>query len=115
MFFHVPDAEQKYNPNHLLDTILKKLQLKNDSALAPVLDVDATTLQNIRNKKASISASLLIRMSEVTGLSISVIRNLMGDRRSSYRVGTPQIRAPKGKPSTAAAAKKLFHSNQLSS
>ena len=37
-------------------------------------------------------ASLLIRMHEVTGMSIRDLRDLMGDRRTKYRLSDAQGR-----------------------
>ena len=39
-----------------------------------------------------VGASLLIRMHEVTGMSIRDLRDLMGDRRTKYRLSDAQGR-----------------------
>ena len=65
---HALSSQETYNPNHLLDTLREKMKLKNDAAL-------------------------LIRMHEVTQMSIRDLRDLMGDRRTKYRLSDAQ-----GKP-----------------
>ncbi|MEW6759647.1 MAG: hypothetical protein AB1437_02390, partial [Pseudomonadota bacterium] len=52
-----------------------------------------------------VGASLLIRMHEVTGMSIRDLRDLMGDRRTKYRLSDAQGRPkPEEKAAQAAAA-----------
>lgn len=78
-------APVKYDPNHLLDVIIEKLSLKNDAALAKALDVTPPVISRIRHEKIAIGATLLIAMHEETGLSVRELRDLMGDRRGTYR------------------------------
>jgi hypothetical protein len=91
-----------YNPNNLLDALLGKLQLKNDAALCRTLEVRATILSKIRHHRLPVGASILLRMHEATGMSIRDLRDLMGDRRSKYRLSDAQGR-PKAEVQTAAA------------
>lgn len=74
-----------YNPNHLLDTLMLKLHLHNDAALARMLEVAPPVISKIRHHKLPVGASLLIRMHEVTGTSIRDLRDLMGDHREKFR------------------------------
>lgn len=73
-----------YNPGNLLDALTKKLQLKNDAALSKVLRVAPPVLSKIRRKRMAIGATILIRMHEITALSIKDLRALMGDTRASF-------------------------------
>jgi hypothetical protein len=75
-----------YDPNRLLDSLIEKLQLKNDAALSRTLEVAPPIISKIRHKRVPVRASLLIRMHEVTNLSIRELRDLMGDRRQKYRI-----------------------------
>lgn len=77
-----------YNPARLLDTLLNKLQLTNDSSLARFLEIGAPVLSKIRHRKLPVSGAVLIRMHEACGLAISDLRALMGDRRGKFRIGT---------------------------
>jgi plasmid maintenance system antidote protein VapI len=75
-----------YNPNHLLDTLISKLRLKNDAALSRVLEVAPPVISKIRHARLPVGASMLIRMHEVSDLSIRQLREMMGDRRDRMRI-----------------------------
>jgi hypothetical protein len=75
-----------YDPNRLLDSLIERLRLKNDAALSRTLEVAPPVISKIRHKRVPVRASLLIRMHEVTNLSIRELRDLMGDRRQKYRI-----------------------------
>jgi hypothetical protein len=90
-----PDAgstQESYSPSHLLDILLGKLQLRNDAALSRMLEVAPPMISKIRHRRVPFGASLLIRMHEVTGLSIRDLRDLMGDRRTKYRMSVSEGR-----------------------
>jgi hypothetical protein len=76
-----------YNPNHLLDSLIERLQLRNDAALSRLLGVESPVISKIRHMKVPVGASLLIRMHEATDIGIQDLRALMGDQRKSFRVG----------------------------
>jgi hypothetical protein len=69
------------------------MQLKNDAALSLLLEVAPPVISKIRHRALPVGASLLIRMHEVTQMSIRELRALMGDRRKNYRFSDAQ-----GKP-----------------
>lgn len=79
-------SEYIYDPSILLDVLLGKLQLKNDFALARRLEVAPATVSYIRRNRRNITATMLIRMHEVSGISVRELRDLMGDRRTKYRL-----------------------------
>lgn len=81
-----------YDPNQLLDMLLVQLGLKNDAALSRVLDVARPVLTGIRLGTLGVGAWLLIRISEVSGLSIADLRRVMGDQRQRLRVATARAR-----------------------
>jgi len=83
-----------YDPNRLLDTLIDKLQLKNDAALSRALSVAPPLISKIRHQRLPVGASMLIRMHEATGLSITELRALMGDRRQKFRI-SPEHFKPK--------------------
>jgi len=74
-----------YNPNSLLDALIKQLELKNDAALSRRLGVAPPVISKIRHFRLPIGASLLIRMHEETGLAIRELRGMMGDHRTNFR------------------------------
>lgn len=85
---------EHYDPNHLLDALIERLNLKNDAALGRALEVAAPVISNIRHRKLPVGASLLIRMHEISDVSITDLRAWMGDRRDSFRVSAASF-APK--------------------
>ena len=101
---HALSSQESYNPNHLLDFLIEKMALKNDAALSRKLEVAPPVISKIRHRRLPIGASLLIRMHEVTGMSIRELRDLMGDRRTKYRLSDAQGK-PKASPSQLGPAK----------
>ena len=83
---HTLSSQETYDPNRLLDTLRERMHLKNDAALSRALEVTAPVISKIRHRTLPVGASLSIRMHEVTQLSIRDLRDLMGDRRTRYRV-----------------------------
>src|SRR5690606_6360958 len=81
-----------YDPNHLLDSLIEKLHLKNDAALSRALEVAPPVISKIRHRRLPVGASLLIRMHEVSDLSIKELRTLMGDRRDKFRISDKQFK-----------------------
>ena len=81
-----------YDPNHLLDTLIKKLGLKNDAALSRALEVAPPVISKIRHYRLPVGASLLIRMHEVSDMTIRDLRALMGDRRTKFRISDKQFK-----------------------
>jgi len=90
------DEQVTYDPNHLLDSLIDKLHLKNDAALSRALEVAPPVISKIRHRRLPVGASLLIRMHEVSDLTIGELRALMGDRRQKFRISDQQFK-PKGK------------------
>src|ERR1700709_2942895 len=92
MAHHSLASQESYNPNHLLDILLGKMQLKNDAALSRMLEVAPPVISKIRHHRLPVGASLLIRMHEVSDLSIRDLRYLMGDRRDKFRISDKQFK-----------------------
>jgi hypothetical protein len=81
-----------YDPNNLLDTLIKQLHLKNDAALSRALEVAPPVISKIRHRRLPVGASLLIRMHEISAVSIKDLRGLMGDRRDKFRISDKQFK-----------------------
>lgn len=79
-------SAQRYDPDQLLASLIGKLNLKNDAALSRALEVSPPVISKIRHRRLPVTASLLIRMHEVSALSIHELRQLMGDRRGKFRI-----------------------------
>ncbi len=77
---------QRYDPDQLLASLIGRLNLKNDAALSRALEVSPPVISKIRHRRLPVTASLLIRMHEVSALSIAELRQLMGDRRGKFRI-----------------------------
>ena len=94
-----PVGEQvAYDPNNLLDSLIEKLNLKNDAALSRALEVAPPVISKIRHRRLPVGASLLIRMHEVSDLTIRELRVLMGDRRDKFRISDKQFKPRNGAP-----------------
>ncbi|GIZ50469.1 hypothetical protein [Noviherbaspirillum aridicola] len=83
-----------YHPEHLLDALLLQLHLRSDEELSRKLHVAPRIIREIRAGTLPVGASMLIWMSEATGLGIPRLRELMGDRRRTCRLsfGPPRRR-----------------------
>lgn len=88
---NLPNYRQ-YDPDNLLTSIIKKLHLKNDAALSRALEVAPPMISKIRHRRLPVGASMLIRMHEVTNLSIEDLRSMMGDRRRKFRISDKQFK-----------------------
>jgi len=83
---------QSYDPDNLLSSLISRLNLKNDAALSRALEVAPPMISKIRHRRLPVAASLLIRMHEISALSITELRALMGDRRDKYRISSKQFK-----------------------
>lgn len=64
-----------YHPNAFLDWLRDDVwQLKNDAALSRKLDVAPPVISKIRHRKLSIGPALLIKIHDLTDLSIRELR-----------------------------------------
>jgi plasmid maintenance system antidote protein VapI len=77
--------QSEYDPNNLLDSLIDRLKLKNDAALSRLLEVAPPVISKIRHRKLPVGAMMLIRMHEVSDLSIRDLRNLMGQNQQIVR------------------------------
>ncbi|HEV7816549.1 MAG TPA: hypothetical protein VGP06_15795 [Janthinobacterium sp.] len=94
---HRSEHTYDYDPSRLLDHMTQKMQLKNDAALSRKLEVAPPVISKVRNRRLPVSASLLIRMHEVSGVEVKAMREVMGDRRGNFRLSNAQ-----GRPKAAA-------------
>jgi hypothetical protein len=85
--FDIPETlEFNYDPENLLDAIIKHLGIRNDAALARRLEVAPPVISKIRHRILTIGATLLIRIHEETGWTIKEVRSKMGDNREKFRM-----------------------------
>ncbi|WP_423680218.1 hypothetical protein [Undibacterium sp. WLHG33] len=72
------DEHTKPGTNHLLNTLIKTMRLKNDAALARALIVAPPVISKLRSHKLDIGPTILIAMHEASGLAISELKQLCG-------------------------------------
>ena len=63
-------------PNKLLDTLIQKMNLKNDAELCRALEVQPPIISKIRHRKLTVGATILLRMHEKSELSIRDLKEL---------------------------------------
>lgn len=78
--------QKTYDPNNLIDAVTQKLALKNDAAVARALKVETPIIEKVRSNNLPLGGYLLMRLREVTGLSVTDLQDLMGDRRRKFRM-----------------------------
>jgi hypothetical protein len=79
-------AQESYDPAFLLDTLLARMDLKEDIELARKLKMNERLLSKIRDRRLQISGSMLMLMQEATGISIGELRVMLRDRRRTSRM-----------------------------
>lgn len=72
----------------LLDRLIEVLNLKNDAALSRLLEVAPPIISKVRHRVLPVGPALLIRMHEVSDLTIRDLKDLMGDRRQKQRISS---------------------------
>jgi hypothetical protein len=80
-FEAVEQDNPHYNPEPLLDTLIRILGVRNDRQLAYRLSVSPPQICKVRKRRLTVASSLLISMHEESGLSFRHLRALMGDYR----------------------------------
>lgn len=105
MYKFTPEAVQPENPHYdpetLLDTLMRLLGVRNDRQLAARLEVNPSLICKVRKRRLSVAPALLITMHEETDLSLRQLRALMGDYRehtgpSAKHPALPQLQYLKG-------------------
>jgi hypothetical protein len=76
---------EAYDPEHLLDSILDRLGLDSDAALAEALQVPPSVVDDIRCMRRPVDPAMLIWIHELTGIDVVGLRNILGDRRGELR------------------------------
>lgn len=70
--------------NPLIDHLIQQLELKNDAALARKLHMQAPAISKIRHGVLNVSGDVLVRIHDITGLSIDYLRNAAGMDKPNY-------------------------------
>jgi len=65
------------NVHRLLSEVSISLKAKNDAALSRALGVKAPVISKLRHRSSPVTCSIMVRMSEATGLSIYKLREFL--------------------------------------
>lgn len=79
--------DPNYDPNPLLDFVLKALDCKTDNGAATIMGVDGGYYHRARNRVEGVSGNFLLRIHEHTLAPVAELRKLMG-------VEGPPIKTP---------------------
>lgn len=63
--------------NNLLDEVMYKMHLKNDAALAKLLEVAPPVISKIRHGKLPIRATIALRIHIASGMSFDLIKGIL--------------------------------------
>lgn len=66
------------NHGPMLDALMLSLKVTTDAALSRKLMVPPPVISKLRNNKIGVSAGLLVRIHDVTGMSINRVRTMLG-------------------------------------
>lgn len=67
-----------YTPNKLLNAVMARLGMKFDIELCTMMDVEGASISRMRNRKTAISPFVLVRLCDVSGLTVKEARALAG-------------------------------------
>lgn len=67
-----------YNPNALLDIVIKKLCLKNDAALSRLLGVAPPVISKTRSRVLPVGPNLALRIMDATDITPNVLYRWLG-------------------------------------
>jgi plasmid maintenance system antidote protein VapI len=76
-----------FAPGRLLDSIKQQYGLSSDRELAEFLDLTGPQISRIRNSGVALTAVVVLKIHEMSGLPISRLKDMCGDRRARHRVG----------------------------
>lgn len=72
----------RFIPNRLLDTLIEKMNVKNDAELCRRLEVPPPVISKIRHKTLEVGATMLLRMHEESELSIRELKELLVESKN---------------------------------
>ena len=75
---------ETYDPDRMLDEVLHRMRLKSDASLGRLVEISPPSISKVRQRHLPVGAIMLIRLHEVSGISIAELRALMGDSRPKF-------------------------------
>ena len=73
-----------YSPSDLLDKLIFLFNLKSDVSFSKKFRCSASHISKLRHKKTLISPNFLLRIHDVSQISISELRKMMKDKRKYF-------------------------------
>lgn len=70
-------TSHRRQPHALMDYLCQTYGIKTDQLLADALGVSFVTISNIRSLTRAVSADIILRVHDITGLSIKQIKELV--------------------------------------
>jgi plasmid maintenance system antidote protein VapI len=77
MDVHQRLAMESVDPNSFLDTLIVKMRLENDAALARKLQVNRRIIEMLRERKLQVSPSMLMMIQRMVGLNVRELYDLV--------------------------------------
>ena len=75
---------KSYAPDKFIDTLSKRLKIKNDAEFARQMGIPSSMLSRMRHRIIPISATILLNIHEQTNIPIKKLRRMMGDKRPLF-------------------------------
>lgn len=72
------NAATKYDPNGLLNEVLRRLSLKNDAALSRAFGIAPPVASKIRHNRLPVGPSFVLKCHEIAGMTLPAIRSFIG-------------------------------------
>ncbi len=76
-----------YRPDRLFHAVKCRLGLSSDGMLSQKLRLRKSLMEAMRHGRMPVTATVLLLISEASGISIDELRRIMGDRRAKLRLG----------------------------
>ncbi|MDP9109961.1 MAG: hypothetical protein M3N23_12970 [Pseudomonadota bacterium] len=83
---YVPASHAGYDPDRFLTDLQQHLHVTDDAALSRALHISRGLIAQLRTCRRPMGGALLLRLQEVTSLSVAELRQQMGDRRQKCRM-----------------------------
>ncbi len=77
MTIQLNPAETKSYPGPLLDALIRRLDLRDDAALASRLELAPRMIKMVREGRLLVSQSMLVQMHAVSGLSVGALEDML--------------------------------------
>ena len=79
-------SHANYDPDRFLTDLQQYLHITDDAALSRALHISPGLIAQLRTCRRPVAGALLLRLQEVTSLSVAELRQRIGDRRQKCRM-----------------------------